>query len=83
MTDSTTPEGWSKKSNFSELGEDPVQAEVRIEVCRNDAKRQLDFEVKDYSQRFPSVQNEVADALSRDNDRTYEELKNILKIFCP
>ena len=39
MTDSTTSEGWSKKSNFSELGEDPVQAEVRIEVCRDDAKR--------------------------------------------
>ena len=25
MTDSTTSEGWSKKTNFSELGEEPLQ----------------------------------------------------------
>ena len=28
-------------------------------------------------------QNEVADALSRDVDRTYKELTNLLKFFCP
>ena len=53
MTDSSTSEGWSKLSNFSELGEEPIQAEVRIEVCREDAKRKLEFGVKDYSQWFP------------------------------
>ena len=76
MTDSSTSEVWSKKSNFSQLGEGQIQAEVRIEVCRDDAKRKLGFEAKDYSQWFPGDQNEVADALERDNDRTDEELKN-------
>jgi len=33
MTDSTTAEGWLRKSNFSELGESPIQASARIEAC--------------------------------------------------
>jgi hypothetical protein len=32
MMDSTTAEGWLKKSNFSELGKSPIQASVRIEA---------------------------------------------------
>ena len=55
MTDSTTSEGWSKKTKFSELGEEPIQAEVRNEVCRYDARRKFDSKVKDYSQWFPGV----------------------------
>ena len=82
MTGSSTSEGWLKFSNFSELGEDPIQAEVRIEVCRSDAKRKLEFEVKDYSQWFPGAHNDVADALSRDDDRSDEDLINLLKTFC-
>ena len=83
MTDSSTSEGWAKKSNFTELIEDPVQAEVRIEVCRKDAKRNLEYNLKDYSQWFPGAQNDVADALSRDHDRTDEELTYLLFKFCP
>ena len=83
MTDSSTSEGWAKKSNFTELIEDPVQAEVRIEVCRKDAKRNLEDKLKDYSQWFPGAQNDVADALSRDHDRTDEELTYLLFKFCP
>ena len=83
MTDSSTSEGWLKISNFSELGEDPIQAEVRIEVCRSDAKRKLEFEVKDYSQWFPGDHNDVSDALSRDDDRSDEELIRLLYKFCP
>ena len=82
MTDNTSSEGQSKKTNFSELGEEPIQAEVRNEVCRDDAKRKFDFKVKDYSQWFPGVQNKVADALSRDDDRSDEDLTKILKTFC-
>ena len=82
MTDSTTSEGWSKKTNFSELGKEPIQAEVRNEVCRYDVKRKFDFKVKDYSQWFPGVQNEVADALSRDDNRSDENLTKILTTFC-
>jgi hypothetical protein len=33
MTDSTTSEGWLRKTNFSELREDPEQATVRLGAC--------------------------------------------------
>ena len=61
-----------KLPNFSNIGEDPVQAEVRTEVSRSDVKRKLDFGVKDYSQWFPGDHNQVSDALSRDSGRTDE-----------
>ena len=53
-----------RKSNFSELIEDPIQAMCRLELCREDAKRKLENGIKDYSQWFPGDQNEVSDALS-------------------
>ena len=34
MTDSTTSEGWSRKTNFKEDGEEPIQATTRLEVAR-------------------------------------------------
>jgi hypothetical protein len=34
MTDSTTAEGWLKKSNFSKLGESKIQSSVRIKAAR-------------------------------------------------
>jgi len=37
MTDSTTAEGWMCKSNFEEVGEDPVQATVRADAARQHA----------------------------------------------
>jgi hypothetical protein len=83
MTDSTTSEGWARKTNFSELGEDPIEATIRIEVARKHATNLLNAEVKDYSQWFPGAQNQVADALSRDDDRTDEELTRILRTYCP
>ena len=45
-------------------------------------KKKFEFKVKDYSQWFSGVQNKVADALSRDDDRSIEELRKILKMFC-
>ena len=33
MTDSTTSEGWARKTNFSELGADLIEATIRIEVA--------------------------------------------------
>jgi hypothetical protein len=33
MTDSTTPEGWLKKLNFSKLGKSKIQSSVRIEAA--------------------------------------------------
>ena len=81
MTDSSTSEGWAKKTNFKEDGEDPIQATVRIEVARGHAKRLMDAQVKDYSQWFPGKENDVSDALSRDDDRDDDELTKILRTF--
>jgi len=78
MTDSTTSEGWTRKTNFKEDREDPIQATVRIQVAREHATRLMEHGIKDYSQWFPGKENDVADALSRDDDRDDEELTQIL-----
>ena len=83
MTDSSTSEGWLKKSNFTELTDDPIQATVRLEVCRSQAMRMMKNGIKDYSQWFPGKENGVSDALSRDDDREDDELTHILKTLFP
>ena len=83
MTDSSTSEGWARKTNFKEDGEDPIQATVRIEVARGHAKRLMDAQVKDYSQWFPGKENDVSDALFQDDNRSDEELINVLNLFVP
>ena len=83
MTDSSTSEGWARKTNFKEDGEDPIQATVRIEVARGHAKRLMDAQVKDYSQWFPGKENDVSDSLSRDDDRDDDELTKILRSSVP
>ena len=76
MTDSTTAEGWLRKSNFTKLGKDPIQASVRLFMLLG---------LKSYSQWFEGKKNKVSDALSlsRDNDRNNEELTLIIKSSCP
>ena len=83
MTDSTTAEGWLKKSNFSELGESPIQASARIEACRKQATLFMSLGIKCYSQWFAGERNQVSDALSRDDDRSDKELTSVIKSFCP
>ena len=83
MTDSSTSEGWARKTNFKEDCEDPIQATIRIEVARDHAMRLLELGIKDYSQWFPGKENDVSDALSRDDDRSDEELTHILRTFVP
>ena len=64
ITDSSTSEGWLRKSNFKEDGENPIQATIRLEVSRSDAKRIIENKMKIYSQWFPGWMNYVSDALS-------------------
>ena len=71
------------KSNFVEEGEDAIQATIRLEVARGDAKRMLENKIKNYAQWFPGSMNDVSDALSRDDDRSDEELINIFCSFTP
>jgi hypothetical protein len=90
MSDSMISTSWLRKSNFDEdpdCIEDPelarINAAVRNEVCREDALTMMVNEICDYSQWFPGKENVVADSLSRDDDRTDEELTFIYKTFCP
>ncbi len=83
MTDNTTAEGWLKKSNFSKLGENPIQASVRIEAARMQATLFLKRGLKSYSQWFKGERNEVLDALSCDKGRTDNKLTLTVKSCCP
>ncbi len=79
MTDSTTSEGWLRKTNFSELGDNPLQATVRLEAARMHAMHYMTLGIREYSQWFKGEANVVANALSRDNDRSDDKLTHI---FC-
>ncbi len=83
MTDSTTAKGWMHKTNFRDCDEDQEQVDAKIKAAQKFA---LDFTmhgIKSYSQWFPGKENIVADALSRDDDRTDKELTSILFCFAP
>ena len=64
MTDSSILEGWSRKTNFKEYGEEPIQATVRLEVARGHNCYFMENGIKDYSQWFPGKENDMSDALS-------------------
>ena len=83
MTNSTTAKGWLRKSNFTELGEDPIQASVRIKAARVQATLFMLLGLKSYSQWFEGKKNEISDALPRDKDRNNEELTLIIKLSFP
>jgi hypothetical protein len=83
ITNNTTSEGWLKKTNFIEDGEDPIQTSICIEVARLHTTHYLLCGIWEYSQWFRGAKNMVADALSRDDDRSNEELINILCTHCP
>jgi hypothetical protein len=63
MTDSTTSEGWLKKTNLSKLGDEPIQALVRLEAARMHAINYTTTGIREYSQWFKGKDNVVADSL--------------------
>ena len=80
MTNSSTLEGWLQKTNFIEDGKDPIQATIRLKVARLHASHYLTYGVREYSQWFRVSKNPVADALSRDNNRSDKELTNFAPV---
>ena len=78
MTDNTTSAGWLRKSNFREIDDDIEQVTARIEVARTHARRYMNHEIRDYSQWFPGIENDVADSLSRDMHLSDTELTQLL-----
>jgi hypothetical protein len=85
MTDSTTSAGWIKKTNFKEDNDDSnvIEASVRIDIARHHASLFIDKGIKEYSQWFEGKSNQVADALSREFERSDEELTNIFRSLYP
>ncbi len=83
MTNSTTSEGWLQKSNFIRDGKDPIQATIQLEVARLHGTHYLSDEIREYSQWLHGADNNIADALSRDNNRTDDKLTQILHSHCP
>ena len=81
MTNSSTSKGWSQNKIFKEDEDNPIQDTIRIEIAQSHAMRLLKNGIKGYSQWFSGKENDVADALSRDDNRSDEELIKILKLF--
>jgi hypothetical protein len=78
QTDSTTSAGWLKKSNFKENDNESKElTKAKLQMSREHALRLMKFKIKDYSQWFPGVENEVADSLSRDHHINDNELTSI------
>jgi hypothetical protein len=78
QTDSTTSAGWLKKSNFKESeDESKAMTKAKLKMSRDHALRLMQHKIKDYSQWFPGVENEVADSLSRDHHINDNELTSI------
>jgi hypothetical protein len=82
MTNNTTSEGWLKKANFIEDGKEPIQATIQLEVTRHRATNYLLGGIQEYSQWFRGANNNVADTLSWDDDRSDDEHTNILCTHC-
>ena len=79
LTDSTTAAGWLRKSNFQESEkESPEMTKAKLEISRGHASRLMNNKCIDYSQWFPGKDNNVADALSRDNHLSDDELTSLL-----
>jgi hypothetical protein len=83
MTNITTLEGWLCKTNFSKLGDNPIQATVRLEVARMHATHYITLGIREYSQWFPGETNIVANSLSHNNDRMDNKLTNLFRTHCP
>ena len=79
MTDSTTTAGWLRKSNFQYSdNESKEMTEAKLTIARSHASRLLHNKCIDYSQWFPGEENDVADALSRDDHLSDAELTSLL-----
>jgi hypothetical protein len=83
MTDSTTAKGWMKNSNFSEAGDDPIQASTHVDAARKYVQVFLDADVKGFSQWFVGKRNNVANTLSQEWQRTNKKLTSILRSLFP
>ncbi len=78
MTDSLTSQGWAQRTNFSELGNNLIQAMIQLEIAHSHAKQVMETGLRDYSQWFPGVENVVADVISWDDNLLDDKLTHVL-----
>ncbi|KAL7472672.1 hypothetical protein ACHAXS_013043 [Conticribra weissflogii] len=78
MTNSLTSKGWAQRTNFSELGNNLIQAMIQLEIAHSHAKQVMKTGLRDYSQWFPGVENVVADVLSWDDNQLDDKLTHVL-----
>jgi hypothetical protein len=77
MTNSTTPKGWMKKSDFDEYSNDPIQVMTCVDAARQYTQLFMDADAKGYSQWCIGKQNNIADPLSQDWHRNNGKLTSI------
>jgi hypothetical protein len=72
-----------EKLNFSKADNDPTQAFTHNDMGRKYVPVFVDVDVKGFSQWFAGKRNNVADALSREWQRTNKNLTTILRSLFP
>jgi hypothetical protein len=86
MTDSSTSADWLCKTNFWEIigkDTDPVQAKVQIKRMQHHTTLFLVAGIEEYSHWFLGQENNVANTLLHNFDRTDNQLIQILHETCP
>ena len=71
------------EANFKEDTLDPIKATTRISIARHHAALFIESDIKEYSQWFEGKKNQVADALSREFERSDDDLTNTLRSLFP
>jgi hypothetical protein len=82
MTNSTTLEDWLRKTNFSKLGDEPIQASVHLKAARMHAMNCMTTGIREYSQWFKGENNVVANSLTCDDNRLDEKLTHLFCTHC-
>ena len=77
-TDSTTAEGWLRKSNFVSHGEKDDDVAVKLATARKLADMLIETNTMLHSQWFQGKRNPEADSLSRDTDLSDADLTKLL-----
>ena len=77
-TDSTTAEGWLRKSNFVSHGEKDADVAVKLATARKLADMLIETNTMLHSQWFQGKRNPEADSLSRDADLSDADLTKLL-----
>jgi hypothetical protein len=79
QTDSSTANGWLRKSNFA----DKLDVAIQLSTARQLAKLIIQTKSCLYSQWFPGEENVIADSLSRDFHIESDTLSNLLSASFP